>query len=73
MPEIEIKDLPGIKSFLRNTAELSFTGFVWGIWIYMFLPILNIIMWFLGFSFFYIEVIEKSGSGICGNAFVGIL
>ncbi len=61
MPEIEIKDNPKLKSFLRKVTELSFTSVIWGIWIYLFLPILNITLWVLGVRYFNIEVIEKVG------------
>jgi poly-beta-1,6-N-acetyl-D-glucosamine biosynthesis protein PgaD len=61
MPEIEIKDIPGIKSFIRNITEFSFTSFVWVVWVYLFLPILNIILWLLGYSVFYFEIMEKVG------------
>lgn len=61
MPEIEIKDNPKLKSFLRKVTELSFTSVIWGMWIYLFLPILNITLWVLGVRYFHIEVIEEVG------------
>jgi biofilm PGA synthesis protein PgaD len=61
MPEIEIIDNTKLKSFLRNVSEWSFTTLVWALWLYLFLPLLNIILWLLGIHFFYVEVIEKAG------------
>jgi biofilm PGA synthesis protein PgaD len=61
MPEIEIIDNTKLKSFLRNVSEWSFTTLVWALWLYLFLPLLNIILWLLGIRFFYVEVIEKAG------------
>ena len=61
MPEIKIIDNPKLKSFIRNIGEWSFTTLMWGIWIYLFLPLLNVILWLLGFHLFYIKVIEKGG------------
>ncbi len=61
MPEIEIKDKPELRTFLRKVTELSFTGIVWGIWAYLFLPVLNIILWVLGIRYFQIKVIEEVG------------
>lgn len=61
MPEIEIRDNPKLKSFLRNVGEWSFTTLMWALWLYLFLPLLNVILWFLGIRFFYVEVFEKAG------------
>ncbi len=61
MPEIEIIDKPKLKSFLRKITELSFTSLMWGLWFYLFLPILTLILWALGFRNFYIEVFEFAG------------
>jgi len=61
MPEIKIIDNAKLKSFPRNVSELSFTMLVWALWLYLFLPLLNIILWLLGIHFFYAEVIEKAG------------
>lgn len=61
MPEIKIIDKPKLKSLLRNVTELSFTGIMWGLWLYLFLPLLNLVLWLLGIRYFYIEVIENAG------------
>lgn len=61
MPEIEIRDNPKLKSFLRNVGEWSFTTLMWALWLYLFLPLLNVILWLLGIRFFYVEVFEKAG------------
>ena len=34
---------------------------VWALWLYLFLPLFNIILWLLGIHLFYEEVIEKAG------------
>lgn len=61
MPEIEIINNPKLKSLLRNVSELSFTTLMWALWLYLFLPLLNVILWLLGIRFFYVEVFEKAG------------
>ena len=61
MPEIEIVDTPKLKSFLRDTTEWSFTTLVWAVWLYLLLPLLNIVLWLLGFRYFYMEIFEKAG------------
>ncbi|MEW6601588.1 MAG: poly-beta-1,6-N-acetyl-D-glucosamine biosynthesis protein PgaD [Nitrospirota bacterium] len=61
MPEIKIRDNPKLRSHLRNITELTFTGFVWGIWVYLLLPIVNIIMWIVGLRLIDQSVIEQLG------------
>lgn len=57
MTDIEIIDNPSLKGFLRNIGEWTVTVFMWGLWVYFFLPILNIVLWFMGVRYFYSEVI----------------
>lgn len=61
MPEIEIRDNPRLRSFVRNITELTFTGFVWGLWAYLLLPLVNIVMWIVGLRFIEISVIDQLG------------
>jgi biofilm PGA synthesis protein PgaD len=61
MNDITIIDNPSLKGFFRNMGEWSFTALMWGVWIYLFLPILNILLWLFGIRHFYVEVIEKGG------------
>jgi len=61
MPEIEIIDNPKLKSFLRTVTEAGFTTLMWGGWIYLFLPLLNIILWYFGIRLFYLEVVQTAG------------
>ena len=61
MHEIKIIDNPDLKSFFRNMGEWSFTVIMWGLWVYLLLPLLNIIFWLLGVRHFYVEIIEKGG------------
>jgi len=61
MPEIEIRDNPKLRSFFRNITEVTFTGFVWGIWAYLLLPLVNIIMWIVGLRLIEKSVIEQLG------------
>jgi len=61
MPEIEIRDNPKLRSFFRNITELTFTGFVWGIWAYLLLPLVNVIMWIVGLRLIEKSVVEQLG------------
>ena len=69
MPEIEIRDNPKLRSFFRNITEMTFTGVVWGMWVYMFLPVVNIVLWIFGFRFIKIAFIEHVGY----TEFIGLL
>lgn len=55
---MEIIDKPEKKSFLRKVAEAGFTVFMWGIWSYLLLPVLNILLWLIGIRIFYVELID---------------
>ena len=57
---IEIIDNPSLRSVLRNFGELTFTTVMWVLWVYLFFPIINIILWALGITSFYKKVIVQS-------------
>ena len=61
MPEIEIRDNPKFRSFLRNITETSFTGIMWGVWLYLLFPLVNIVLWLLGIKNFHLRIIEEVG------------
>jgi biofilm PGA synthesis protein PgaD len=61
MSEIQIIDNPKLKGFLQTLTEWTFTTVMWALWIYLFLPLLNMVLWLLGIHYFYLEVIEKGG------------
>ena len=55
---MEIIDRPELRSFLRNITELSFTTLIWCVWIYLFLPLLNFVLWLAGIRLLHVELIE---------------
>ncbi|MBN2653863.1 MAG: poly-beta-1,6-N-acetyl-D-glucosamine biosynthesis protein PgaD [Nitrospirae bacterium] len=59
--EIKIIERPDLKSGIRNVTETGITAFMWAAWIYLLMPVLNILLWIVGIRIFYIELIEKSG------------
>lgn len=61
MPEIIIRDNPGLKSLPRKIVEMGFTGFVWALWVYLLLPFVNILIWVFGIKYFHFSVIEQVG------------
>jgi poly-beta-1,6-N-acetyl-D-glucosamine biosynthesis protein PgaD len=60
MSEIKIIDKPNLKRFTKNISEWSFTTVMWAIYLYLILPVLNVILWLLGVQIIFMEVIEKS-------------
>lgn len=58
MPEIKTIDNPSLKSPLLKIGEWGVTGVIWALWIYLFLPLLNLGMWLLGGYFFHRNAIE---------------
>ena len=61
MGEIEVFDNPRLKSFWRHLTEGGVTTLMWAGWVYLFLPLLNLILWFLGVRIFYAEVVQSTG------------
>ncbi|MCE5312940.1 MAG: poly-beta-1,6-N-acetyl-D-glucosamine biosynthesis protein PgaD [Nitrospiraceae bacterium] len=59
--EIKIIERPDLKSRFRNLTETGITAFMWAAWIYLLMPLANILLWIFGIRIFYIELIEKSG------------
>ncbi len=57
---IVIIDRPDLKTVLRNMGEWSFTTFMWVLWVYLFLPIINILLWVFGGHRFYITVVQEA-------------
>jgi len=61
MSKVEIIDNPKLKSLFRNIGEWGFTTFMWAFWVYLFLPVLNLILWLFGAHFFFVEIVRKGG------------
>ncbi|RLL54073.1 poly-beta-1,6-N-acetyl-D-glucosamine biosynthesis protein PgaD [Mariprofundus sp. EBB-1] len=61
MAKIHIITKPELKSDTRSLTELGITGIVWGLWLYLFLPIANVLLWVVGISTFQQEFITEGG------------
>ena len=59
--DIKILDYPGLKGSLRNITEWSFTLTFWVFWIYLLLPLINLLVWMLVGETIFSTVISKSG------------
>lgn len=62
--EIKLKHNPELKSVLRNMTETGITTGIWIIWSYLLLPIINVILWVLGFRILYLEFDGASYGGL---------
>ena len=61
MSDIQIIDKPEAKSVTRKVSELTLTTAIWGLWLYLLLPVLNILLWIIGLSTMTTEILEKGG------------
>ena len=59
-PPITVIDHPELKSVLRNMSEWSFTTVMWVLWVYLFLPLINLLLWIFGGHRIYITVVEEA-------------
>jgi poly-beta-1,6-N-acetyl-D-glucosamine biosynthesis protein PgaD len=62
-PECLIIDKPDLKSMPLIFGEGLLTVLFWGAWFYLWLPIVSMLAWWLGFKFFYRHMVELGGFG----------
>lgn len=48
-----LEDNASLRSFMRNAAELGFTTLMWALWIYLFMPLLSLVLWVVGLPYIY--------------------
>ncbi len=61
MPQICIIDKPDLKSKGRKLSEMSITTFIWLLWLWLFLPVVNTLLWMVGAQTFYHTLIVDTG------------
>ena len=61
MNEIGIEEKSEYRSRLRNVLEWLFTTAMWALWIYLFLPLLTLILWWTGAHYFYTSLYRQTG------------
>ncbi|MCP3676033.1 MAG: poly-beta-1,6-N-acetyl-D-glucosamine biosynthesis protein PgaD [Deltaproteobacteria bacterium] len=61
MPQIYIIDKPDLKSKGRKLSEMSITTFIWLLWLWLFLPVINTLLWMVGAQTFYHTLIVDTG------------
>jgi biofilm PGA synthesis protein PgaD len=60
MPEIIIEDKPELRGAARSTIEWVFTSLMWALWIYLFIPMITLVLWTAGVHYIYHSVIEPA-------------
>jgi biofilm PGA synthesis protein PgaD len=60
MPEIIIEDKPELRGAARTTVEWVFTTLMWALWLYLFLPMVTVVLWAAGLHYLYHTVIEPA-------------
>ena len=60
-PDCLIINKPNLKNMPLLFGEGVLTILFWGVWFYLWLPIISMVAWWLGFSFFYRHMVELGG------------
>ncbi len=60
-PDCLIINKPNLKNMPLLLGEGVLTILFWGVWFYLWLPIISMVAWWLGFSFFYRHMVELGG------------
>jgi len=57
---IEIIDVPEVKTLSRKIVDYSFTAIMWVMWLYLLMPLINLLLWAVGIHFFYNQVMATT-------------
>ena len=60
-PDCLIIDQPDLKSRPLILGEGVITIFFWGFWFYLWLPLVSLLAWWLGYQIFYRQMVELGG------------
>lgn len=60
-PDCLIIDRPDLKSRAKLFGEGILTILFWGFWFYLWLPFVSLLAWWMGFQFFYFQMLELGG------------
>lgn len=60
MSKINIEDNPKLRSPARRIVEWGFTTFMWALWLYLFLPLVTVVLWVAGAHYVYLAFFERS-------------
>jgi len=59
---IEIIDAPEVKTLSRKIADYSITAIMWVLWLYLLLPIINMLLWAVGVHHLYNTVFTATSA-----------
>ncbi|HID70800.1 MAG TPA: poly-beta-1,6-N-acetyl-D-glucosamine biosynthesis protein PgaD [Desulfobacterales bacterium] len=60
-PDCLIINKPDLKNMPLLFGEGMLTILFWGVWFYLWLPVVSMLAWWLGFKFFYRHMVELGG------------
>ena len=60
MSKIRIEDNSQLRSLARRIVEWGFTTFMWALWLYLFLPLVTVVLWVAGAHYVYLAFFERS-------------
>ena len=60
MSKIRIEDNSELRSLARRIVEWGFTTFMWALWLYLFLPLVTVVLWVAGAHYVYLAFFERS-------------
>jgi len=58
--KIRIEDNSQLRSPARRIVEWGFTTFMWALWLYLFLPLVTVVLWVAGAQYVYLAFFERS-------------
>jgi len=59
--DIKIINKPDLKSRGRKISEMSITTIIWLLWLWLFMPVINVFFWVVGVQTFYHTLIIDTG------------
>ena len=60
MSKIRIENSPELRSFSRMAFEWGFTSFMWALWLYLFMPLVSVILWVVGIRYVYLAFFQSA-------------
>jgi len=54
-----LEDNAKLRSTVRSATELSFTTLMWALWIYLFMPLISLVLWIVGLPYIYQKLFQE--------------
>lgn len=63
-------DAPELLTARQRTRDTLFTALMWGVYLYLWVPLVSLFAWLLGFEFAYDVMVRSGGAGDLGDVIV---